>query len=45
MARDEEKKILTECENILKLIDGVKNGKFESPETYHNLYVKIMNKP
>ena len=45
MARDEEKKIITECDNILKMIEGVKSGKFEAAEDYHKLYLKIMNKP
>eukprot|EP00178_Gracilaria_changii_P017825 TRINITY_DN5082_c0_g1_i1.p1 TRINITY_DN5082_c0_g1~~TRINITY_DN5082_c0_g1_i1.p1 ORF type:complete len:115 (+),score=28.46 TRINITY_DN5082_c0_g1_i1:1352-1696(+) len=45
MGREEEKKIIQECDNVLKLIDDAKNGKFEGFEEYHRLYVKIMNKP
>ena len=33
------------CDNILKMIEGVKSGKFEAAEDYHKLYLKIMNKP
>ena len=45
MGREEEKKIIHECENVLKLIEDAKSGKFESFEEYHRLFVKIMNKP
>lgn len=45
MSREEEKKIIQECDNVLKLIDDAKSGKFEGFEEYHRLYVKIMNKP
>ena len=44
MSREEEKKIILECENILKLIEDAKAGKFEGFEDYHRLYLKIMNK-
>jgi len=45
MTREEEKKIIVDCENVLKLIEDAKNGKIESVDDYHKLYVKIMNKP
>ena len=45
MTREEEKKIIQECDNILRLIEDAKSGKIESFEEYHRLYVKIMNKP
>ena len=45
MTREEEKKIIQECENVLKLIEDAKNGKFDSFDEYHRLFVKIMNKP
>ena len=45
MGREEEKKIIHECDNVLKLIEDAKSGKFESFEEYHRLFVKIMNKP
>ncbi len=45
MAREEEKKIITECDNVLKLIEDAKNGKVDSTDDYHRLFLKIMNKP
>lgn len=33
-----------ECDNALKLIEDAKNGKIESFDDYHKLYLKIMNK-
>ena len=45
MTRDDEKKIIQDCDNILRLIEDAKSGKIESFEEYHNLFVKIMNKP
>ena len=45
MSREEEKKIIQDCDNVLKLIDDAKGGKFEGFEHYHKLYLKIMNKP
>lgn len=45
MGREEEKKIIQECENVLRLIEDAKSGKFESFDEYHRLYLKIMNKP
>lgn len=44
MTREEEKKIIQECDNILRLIEDAKSGKIESFEEYHRLFVKIMNK-
>jgi len=45
MGREEEKKIIQECENVLRLIEDAKLGKFEAFDEYHRLYLKIMNKP
>ena len=45
MTREEEKKIILDCDNVLKLIEGAKEGKIEAVEEYHRLYVKVMNKP
>jgi sulfur relay (sulfurtransferase) DsrF/TusC family protein len=44
MAREEEKKIIVDCDNVLKLIEDAKSGKIESADDYIKLYVKIMNK-
>lgn len=44
MTREDEKKIVLDCDNALKLIEDAKNGKIESYEEYHRLFVKIMNK-
>jgi hypothetical protein len=30
MTREEEKKIITDCDNVLRLIEDAKNGKIES---------------
>jgi len=45
MTREEEKKIIQECENVLRLIEDAKGGKFDGFDEYHRLFVKIMNKP
>lgn len=45
MAREEEKKIIIDCDNVLKLIEEAKNGKIDTVEEYLRLYLKIMNKP
>lgn len=45
MAREEEKKIIVDCDNVLKLIEDAKNGKVDSTDDYHKLFAKIMNKP
>jgi hypothetical protein len=45
MAREEEKKIIVDCDNILKLIEDAKNGKIETIGEYQRLFLKIMNKP
>jgi hypothetical protein len=45
MTREEEKKIVQECDNVLRLIEDAKAGKIEGFEDYHRLFVKIMNKP
>ena len=44
MTREDQKKIVLDCDNALKLIEDAKNGKIESYEEYHRLFVKIMNK-
>lgn len=44
MGREEEKKIILECDNVLKLIEDAKNGKIESEGEYQKIYNKIMNK-
>jgi hypothetical protein len=44
MAREEEKKIIVDCDNLIKLIDEAKNGKVDYMEDYHRLYVKVMNR-
>ena len=44
MGREEEKKIILECDNVLKLIEDAKNGKIESESEYQKIYNKIMNK-
>jgi hypothetical protein len=44
MAREEEKKIIVDCDNVLKLIEDAKSGKIEAAEEYLKLYIKIMNK-
>ena len=44
MGREEEKKIIMECENVLKLIEDAKAGKFYEVDDYHKLYSKIMNR-
>ena len=35
---------MLDCDNALKLIEDAKNGKIESYEEYHRLFLKIMNK-
>lgn len=45
MTREEEKKIIMDCDNVLKLIEEAKSCKIEPAEEYRKLYVKIMNKP
>lgn len=45
MGREEEKKIILECDNILKYIEDAKNGKLQPAETYDRLFLKISNKP
>lgn len=44
MGREEEKKIILECDSVLKLIEDAKNGKIESESEYQKIYNKIMNK-
>lgn len=44
MTREDEKKIILDCDNALKLIEDAKNGKIESYDDYHKLYMKIMNR-
>jgi len=44
MTREEEKKIIMECDNTLKLIEDAKNGKIDASDEYQRLYVKVMNK-
>ena len=45
MGREDEKRIILDCDNALKLIEDAKSGRIETYEDYHKLFVKIMNKP
>jgi hypothetical protein len=34
-----------DCDNVLKMIEDAKAGKFCSFDEYHRLFLKTMNKP